>query len=265
MTAPVLSIVPERNTDNVIQLSLVNGKLSKKEKIKYNKDGSIDKRHSNRVTGVSSEVYAFTSDEEIKAMIDVFDRHINETTSDSKKQIACRNKMLFLIGINVGLRASDIVRLTWDFILNDDGSFKYMNKLQPKKTRKQGKYVKVYFNNNIRKAITEYISEYPITDMSDYIFKSRQGNKPITEAMLWKVIKDTAAEAGIKQNIGSHSLRKTFGYRTYHNAVDKSEALVRLQVVFNHSSPKVTAAYIGVSDDDIADLYYSLDYGLDYD
>lgn len=88
-------------TDNVIKLSVVNGKLSKKQEIRYNKDGSIDKRHANKVAGVSSEVYPFATEEEIKSMIDVFNKRIEYATNDNQRQIACRNKMLFLIGINL--------------------------------------------------------------------------------------------------------------------------------------------------------------------
>ena len=65
----------KRETDNVITLSVVNGKLAKKPEVRYNKDGTIDKRHSNRVSGVSSTVYPF-SVEEIKAIVNVFDKRI---------------------------------------------------------------------------------------------------------------------------------------------------------------------------------------------
>ena len=42
--------IRKQKTDNVITLSIINGKLAKKQDIKYNKDGTIDKRHSNRVS-----------------------------------------------------------------------------------------------------------------------------------------------------------------------------------------------------------------------
>lgn len=51
---------------------------TQKDKVTYNKDGSVDKRHTNKIAGVSSEVYAFNTQEEIKAMIDVLNKHINE-------------------------------------------------------------------------------------------------------------------------------------------------------------------------------------------
>jgi hypothetical protein len=54
-------------------------------------------------------------------------------------------------------------------------------------------------------------------------------------------------------------LRKTFGSFIWHRAENKSEALVNLQVIFNHSSPSVTAKYIGITNNEIANMFYSLD------
>ena len=251
-------------TDNVIKFRLMDGRLSKEPEVRYNKDGSIDKRHTNKVAGVSSEVYPFTTEAEIKSMIDVFNKHIDEATNDNQRQIACRNKMLFLIGINLGIRASDLCGLRYSFFINSDGSFKDYYSLQPKKTKKTGKYVKLFFNETVKKAITDYIEEYPIQDLDGYLFESRKGNNHITEISLGRIIKDTANEIGIEKNICSHSLRKTFGYWAWHNAEDKNKALVILQKIFNHSSPAITCQYIGITNNEMSDVFNSLDLGLDY-
>ena len=260
-----MTAIPKRQIelDNVINVSVINGKLSKKEKIKYNKDGSISKRHQNKEAGVSSEVYPFTTEEEIKAMINMFDKKIEEAPDDNKRQIACRNKLLFLIGINISLRASDLCDVKWNFFLNEDGTFKNFYSLQPKKTKKTGKFVKLYFNNTVKKAITNYLEEYPMEDINDYVFKSREGDSHITSIHLGKIIKDTAKEAGIERNICSHSLRKTFGYHVWHNAEDKEKALIMLMTIFNHSSVIMTKKYIGLMDEEIEDVFNGLNLGLD--
>lgn len=261
-----MTVLPirEYEADNIVKLTLIDGKLSKKPEVRYNKDGSIDKRHSNRVAGVSSEVYPLTNEEEIKSMIDVFDKRIDEAPDENKKQIAHRNKMMFLIGINLGIRASDLCGLKYNFFMNADGSFKDSYSLQPKKTRKQKKFVKLYFNQTVKKAITDYIQEYPIKDIEEYLFKSRKGNGSIGEQTLWDIMNKAAIEAGIKQNIGSHSLRKTFGRFVWHNAEDKNKSLVILQTIFNHSSPAVTSRYIGLTDDEVCDVFNELNLGIDY-
>ena len=250
-------------TNNIIELSVIDGKISKKPEARYNKDGSVDKRHSNKVAGVSSEVYPFDTEEEIKAMIDVFNKHIEEAATNSQRQIACRNKMLFLIGINASLRASDLITLKWNFFLNEDGTFKELNSLQPKKTKKTGKYVKLFFNEAVKKAIANYLEDYPMEDMNGYLFESRKGNH-ITEISLGRIIKGVAEEVGIEKNICSHSLRKTFGYWAWHNAEDKNKALVILQKIFNHSDTATTAKYIGITNDEMSDVFNGLNLGIDY-
>lgn len=254
----------EANTNNVITLAIVDGKLSKKPEVRYNKDGSIDKRHTNKVAGISSEVYPFTTQEEIKAIIDVFNKRIDEATNANKRMIAHRNKMMFLTGINLSLRASDLVTLKWNFFFDDDGEFKEFYTLQPKKTRKQKKFVKLFFNQATKKAIMDYIKEYPIQDMDEYLFKSRKGDGAITEKSLWKIVVDVAADAGITKNVGSHSLRKTFGFWAWHNAEDKNKALVTLQMLFNHSDTSTTLRYIGILSSEIEDMFNSVDLGLDF-
>lgn len=252
-------------TNNIIELAVINGKLDVKLDVRYNKDGSVDKRRSNRVSGVSSEVYPFNTQEEIKSMIDVFDKRIYEAANANQRQIACRNRMLFLIGINIGLRASDLITLKWNFFLDDNGDFKEFYTLQPKKTRKQKKFVKLYFNNAAKKAVIDYINEYPVDNTDEYLFKSRKGNGAITERALWKIIVDAASDAGIKKNVGSHSLRKTFGFWAWHNAEDKNKALVTLQMLFNHSDGLTTMRYIGLLNSEIKDMFNNVDLGIEFD
>lgn len=258
MVAPIR----KQETDNVITLSLVNGRIAKKPEVRYNKDGTIDKRHSNRVSGVSSTVYPF-SVEEVKAIVNVFDNRIKNATNENQKRIARRNKMLFLMSINIGLRASDLVQLRWSYFYKDDMTFKESYVLQPKKTRKAGKFVKIFFNKTVKKAIESYVNDYPIENLDDYLFKSRKGGNPITERGLWKIIVDVAADAEIEKNVGSHSLRKTWARNIYDRATDKSEALVMLQECLRHSDSLTTLRYIAIMDEEKKDMYESIELGLD--
>lgn len=251
------------DTDNVIELSVVNGKLTKKQEVRYNKDGSIDKRHPNKVAGTSSRVYPFYEDE-IESLIKLFDNRIENANNENQKWIAHRNKLIFVIGINLSLRVSDLVKVKWNFFLNDDRNFKDFYTLMPKKTRKHKKFVKVYFNQAVKKVVTDYIKEYPIQDMNDYLFKSRKGDSCLTEISLGRIIKDAAEEIGVERNINSHSLRQSFGYHVWHNAEDKEKALILLMAIFNHSSITTTKRYIGIMDEEIEDVFNELNLGLNY-
>lgn len=259
MTAPIRKL----KTDNVITLSIVNGRLSKKKEVKYNKDGTIDKRHSNRVSGISSTVYPFNT-EEVKSIIDVLNKRIENATNDNQKQIACRNKMMFLISVNVGLRASDLVQLRWSYFYKDNMTFKESYTLQPKKTKNTGKFVTIFFNRTVKRAIENYVNNYPIEDLNGYLFKSRKGDNPITERGLWRIIVDVAEEARIDKNVGSHSLRKTWARNIYDNANDKREALVMLQECLRHSDSLTTLRYISIMDEEKKGMYESIELGLDY-
>lgn len=263
-------MLPMQEVNKPVNLEVIEGGKYKfdfglKEvKVRRNKDGSVDKRHSNKIAGKSSEVYPFTTKEEIKSMIDVFDNHIDEACDENKKQIAYRNKLLFLVGINISLRASDLITLKWNFFFDDNGKFKDYYILQPKKQRKQNKFVKLFFNKALKKAILSYIEEYPIQDMNDYLFKSRKGDGAISERTLWRIIVEASDEAGIRKNVGSHTLRKTFGFWAWHNAEDKSKALVTLQMLFNHSSTQTTIKYIGLLNSEVEDMFNNVDLGLEY-
>lgn len=217
--------------------------------------------------GEDTEVYAFRTREEIAAVINVFDRHIEEAETDNQRQIACRNKMLFVIGINVGIRASDLRTLKWSFFFDvtngGEKKFKQFYTLQPMKQRKQKKFVKLFFNKAVKQAIESYVSEYPFNTIDEYLFASRKGDKPITVGSLWRIVKNAALEAGIQQNVGSHTLRKTFGRFCFIEAQDKTKALVMLQKIFNHSDTLTTMKYIGILDDEIEDMFNSIDLGLD--
>ena len=93
--------------------------------------------------------------------------------------------------------------------------------------------------------IDDYTKNKPL---SDYLFKSRNGvNKPITRVMTYMIINEACKKCGIQDNIGTHTLRKTFGYHHYQNFHD----VAILQYLLNHSSPSITLRYICISQDNV--------------
>lgn len=280
------------NNYNIDELEEYNNKIEEtaidefkiisfpQKKKSYNKDGTIDKRKCNKKQGVSSEVYPFKTKEEINAMINVFNNKISKAATEQKRRQAARNKLMFKLGLNLGIRASDLRTLKWNFFfeLNEkqELSFKDYYTLQPKKQKKQHKFVKLFFNQTVKDSIDEYLKMYPFKKITgeyidEYIFPSQKpSNKQekildddtaISEATMWQIIKSTAKEAGITQNIGSHSLRKTWGFWVWHDSTDKDKMLVVLQHCFNHSSTQVTLKYIGLLDKEIKDAYESVELG----
>lgn len=95
----------------------------------------------------------------------------------------------------------------------------------------------------IREAIEDYIRGM---QEEDYLFPSLKGNGPISTTHAYRALQKAAAALG-REDIGTHIMRKTFGY--YHYKRNKDVAT--LQMLFNHSAPSLTLKYIGITDDEI--------------
>lgn len=99
-------------------------------------------------------------------------------------------------------------------------------------------------NPSVRKELLEFLED---RDDDEYICKSRQGvNKPIKRNMAYKILRKIAKEYGL-DGIGTHTLRKTYGYHFYQETKD----VAMLQKIFNHSDPAFTLRYIGIIQDTI--------------
>lgn len=143
-----------------------------------------------------------------------------------------RDYMLFVIGINTGLRISDILPLK---VKDIKGSH---IKIIEKKT---GKTKRFFINAPLRNELDKYTKGM---NDNDYLFPSRKGDKPITRVQAYRILNAVATKLGLEE-IGTHTLRKTFGYWHYQQFKD----VAILQDIFNHSSPSVTLRYIGINDD----------------
>jgi integrase len=164
-----------------------------------------------------------------------------------------RNHLLFTFGINVGLRISDILKFTIDDIVTNKGKVKDFVEIYEQKTKKHKRFV---FSDVVKKAIKSYLDSLDQYKINDYLFKSREGkNKPLSRFMAYRILDNAAQEAGIDDSIGTHTMRKTFGYWAYKRGTDIS----LLQDIFNHSTPQVTLRYIGITQDQKDQVYITSD------
>lgn len=148
-----------------------------------------------------------------------------------------RNYFLFVLGINTGLRISDLLALRVSDVRNQSHI-----KITEQKT---GKLKRFKINSELQK----HISEFTLSkDGNEFLFKSRRGNQNIKRVQAWKILNAAAEEVGLTE-IGTHTLRKTFGYHFYKQYKD----VALLQDIFNHSHPSVTLRYIGISQDLVDD------------
>jgi len=167
-----------------------------------------------------------------------------------------RDYMLFVVGINVGLRVGDLLELRIKDIMYDDNSFKDNICIDEEKTDKVRTFK---LNNSARESIQLYLSSLSSYAMNDYLFQSRKGNESLRVDSTHKIIKTLLRELGIKGNFGTHTLRKTWAYHTYvTQAPTNPMILPTLQKMLNHSNQAVTLRYIGIEQEMMNDIYDSL-------
>lgn len=192
----------------------------------------------------------------------------------------------FVLGINLGLRANELLGLKQSDLFFPNGEIKYVSDDFSDTTDKMSVY-----QNKVHKRRGMYLNEscvnvlnwyFPIKSPSlckdVYVFQSRENGKrkdregnvrddniPDSEGRyhievdtLRKVLKTAAKACGLKQDIGTHTLRKTFGYFHYQANHD----IVFLQRLFGHSSALVTMRYIGIADEEEKKSYHEVSIDL---
>jgi integrase len=181
------------------------------------------------------------------------------------KSQSTRNELLFILGINVGLRISDILKLKISDIVKPNKMPKDYVIITEKKT---GKTKKFYLGDIVKKVIEAYIKENPSIEMDSFVFTSRKGdNSPITRQQAYRILNGAAEALGLVERddsgiiisgeIGTHTLRKTFGYHAFNNGT----SLELLMDIFNHSSKTQTLRYIGITEDQKKDVYLQSNLG----
>lgn len=165
------------------------------------------------------------------------DKRVLEDLLNAVKNDNERDYIMLLTGFYSGFRISDILLLRIKDV--------YKKKNFDVVEEKTGNRRVIPVNPVLKKELDRYCMD---KDPEDYLIKSRQGfNKPITRDMAYKVVKKWGDLFGI-ENLGTHSLRKTFGYHYYHSSNGDIETLRR---IYGHSHWSITIRYIGISQDTI--------------
>lgn len=208
---------------------------------------------------------------------------INKTTEPLKKQ-SDRDKLgsylwnknlrdyaMFYFMLNTGRRISDAVKLNVNDVsyMDSRGKFCISERLKIYE-KKTGKFIDLILNDGARRVLSKYLKKRKRESkkegrsvaefLREPLFKSqkprRNGEKRLTEGSAWRIFRDSARACGIKEHIGTHSLRKTCGYMLREQGI----SINLLQKIFNHSSPEITLGYIGIMQEDMDDAFLSLDY-----
>jgi len=174
---------------------------------------------------------------EVKTVEPIRSKEELEAMKAALKKISYRDYMIFLFGINTGLRISDILKLKVGDVRGKTAVW-----ISEGKTHKPRK---IHIKNGFKAELDEYIQG--MSD-DDFLFPSKRNkDKPVDQIRVYRVFNQAAEAAGIHANIGTHTMRKTFGYHFYKQFKD----VAKLQKILNHSAPSVTLRYIGIEDEEI--------------
>lgn len=213
---------------------------------------------------VEQELAADHTSEPIKSMDEIM--RISEYLIRNRRW---RDNMLFIVGINFGLRASDLRLLRFSNLINDNLTFKNSFPVLEKKTkntRKKKKNRYITINSAVIEAVTLYLENTPGVCLSDYLFRSRSNNgssenKPISLQAINQILYGIADELSLSTKMSSHTLRKTFCYHQMLMSNNDPRKLMLLSKMLGHSSVSITLDYIGLTGEEMEEAYRNLNLG----
>lgn len=159
---------------------------------------------------------------------------------------AIRNRSLFMLGVSVGGRISELLALTIGDVWQNHQPVKDLlfakDIVKGKETARM-----VPVNADGRKAISDLIDwhrgQYGTLDPSRPLFVSRKHQAALSRSQAHRVLEDAFTQAGLNGKLATHTLRKTFAQRCY----DQSGDIFQVKELLGHRSVETTKAYIGIS------------------
>lgn len=175
--------------------------------------------------------------EPIRNKVDI-QRIIDYFRANNKEKYA----VLFTLGVNSGLRVSDLLGFKVKDVFNKTSIM-----LREQKTGK-GKIFPL--KDELQTLLNDFCKD---RNPQEWLFTGRHGLK-LDRIIVYKTIVQACKDLNINANVGTHTMRKTFGYHHYKQFHD----IALLQTIFNHYSPVVTKRYIGITQDEINESYLCL-------
>lgn len=149
------------------------------------------------------------------------------------------------------LRCSDVLSLTWHDIWN-----RCSLTVTEKKT---GKTRKIPFNLQTQERIDEAYLLMKRPNPNELIFYNKKTRKPFTIQYINQMAKRWKEKYDLNiDHFSTHTFRKTFGRYVYDTSKDKSEALILVNSILNHSTIDVTKVYIGLRQDEVNSVFNSI-------
>lgn len=156
-----------------------------------------------------------------------------------------RDYVIFCLAINYGRRITDILEMRVSDVRDDNGLIRSHFAVTENKT---GKSIQIAVNEETKQMLLKYCRNkadeewlFPSKKKSSAYQPDCFNQTPIDRVQCWRAIKKAAEKCGIPE-IGTHSLRKTFGYWLYKSTGD----IALVQKIFGHHTQLDTLRYIGM-------------------
>ena len=157
---------------------------------------------------------------------------------------AQRNRVMFLLTTNAGLRVSEVADLKLADVLDRDGTLRSEVLLAAERV-KHGHSRTVFLNTAIRTELAAYIQSRSWIDAQQPLFTTHRGPRyPFSANTLAQYFYWMYRRAGIK-GASSHSGRKTF----LTSLAGKGVSVFVLAALAGHRDIKTTSRYVTVNDD----------------
>jgi integrase len=165
-----------------------------------------------------------------------------------------RKYLLATLCLHTALRISDVLALSCDDVYDFENNC-------PRKSitlteKKTGKSKLIALNKSVISALNIYLPKLPKAKPGTPLILNERTGKPISRIQAYRIIRAAGEAVAIPQRVSCHSLRKTFGYHAWKKGV--SPAVI--MEIYNHSSLAVTRRYLGVTQDDINEVYMDISF-----
>ena len=162
-----------------------------------------------------------------------------------KKLGNLRMCLLIEFGVKTLLRYSDLNRIQWFDIVGKDTLV-----LNEKKTNKRRE---ITIGKSLRESIENSYNELKQPKEEEFVFQYSLQHTNL-------LLKEGGRDVKIRnKNISSHSMRKSGSRLIWENNGHSDEYLIKLSSILNHSSTAMTRKYLGISREEIKDIYQSFD------
>lgn len=167
----------------------------------------------------------------------------------------CRNYTIFQVGKATLLRVSDVMRLRWADVFNENGTVRQNALIHDKKTGKAN----LLYLKPVQADLLSYQTWLQANHLvSDWLFPSIQHpDRHITEKQFYKIMSKVGDLLGINY-LGTHTMRKTGAYRVYTQTNYNIGLVMQL---LNHSSEAMTLAYLGLDQASTETMLDQIDFG----